>query len=61
MLMLNLIIILLIGGAVAWWSERLGNSKPRLIALAFVLTDLAYLLFSVPSFTGESFAMVPRA
>ncbi|MFT7267070.1 MAG: NADH-quinone oxidoreductase subunit M [Porticoccus sp.] len=44
MLMINLILILLIGGVVAIFSERLGADVPRKVALAVVIIDLIYLL-----------------
>ena len=47
MLMINLILILLIGGVVAIFSERLGADVPRKIALAVVIIDLIYLLIAL--------------
>lgn len=57
MLMLNLILILLIGGAFCWWSERFGNNTPRLAALIIVIADLIYLLLNVSGLPSESFAL----
>jgi len=57
MLMLNLILILLIGGGLAWWSERLGSNTPRKLALAIVLADLLYLLLNSASLFTEPFAL----
>ena len=48
MLLLNLILVLLLGGGLVWWSARFGSHIPRWFALAIVLADLAYLLASVP-------------
>ena len=47
MLMINLILILLIGGVVAIFSERLGADVPRKVALAVVIIDLIYLLIAL--------------
>ncbi len=44
MIMVNLIGILLIGGLLAMISERFGDTMPRKVAMAVVLTDLLYLL-----------------
>ena len=43
MILLNLIVIMLVGGALAWWSERFGHGVPRLVALFVVLADLLLL------------------
>ena len=61
MLLLNLIIILLAGGGIAWWSERFGNDLPRLISVVVVLADLVYLLFHLSSIPMEQFSLVPAA
>jgi NADH-quinone oxidoreductase subunit M len=44
MLMINLILILLVGGVLALLSERLGETMPRKVALVVVLVDFVYLL-----------------
>jgi NADH-quinone oxidoreductase subunit M len=44
MIMINLILILLVGGLLAMVSERLGKNVPRIVALGIVLIDLVYLL-----------------
>ena len=59
MLLLNLIGILLLGGALAWWSERFGSHIPRMVAMLVVLADLAYLLLNLPSV--ESLNIAPIA
>jgi len=61
MLLLNLILILLIGGAVAWWSERLGAKVPRLVAVVVILADLAYLLVALAGVPTERFSLEPAA
>ena len=61
MLLLNLIVILLVGGGLAWWSERLGSSWPRLISVFIVLADLGYLLFNLSSIPMDQFSLVPAA
>ena len=44
MVMINLILILLIGGLLAILSERISDTMPRKVAMALVLIDLLYLL-----------------
>ena len=44
MIMVNLILILLVGGLLAIISERFGKNVPRIVALGIVLIDLVYLL-----------------
>ena len=44
MVMVNLILILLIGGVLAMLSERLGETVPRGVALTVILVDIAYLI-----------------
>lgn len=56
MFLLVLILVLLAGGAIAWWSERFGSQVPRLIALAIVLADLAYLVITVSAIAPEQWA-----
>jgi NADH-quinone oxidoreductase subunit M len=55
--MLNLIIILLVGGAVCWWSERFGRDTPRVIALAIVLADLGYFLLAASDLASQPLAI----
>ncbi len=57
MLMLNLILILLVGGALCWWSERFSSTTPRLVALLIVIADLTYLLGAVSGTSAEPFAL----
>jgi len=55
MLMINLILILLIGGLLAMLSQRYGSHVPRMVALVVVLLDLVYLLLALsgmPELTG---------
>ena len=47
MLMINLILILLVGGLAAIFSERYGEEVPRKVALAVVVIDLMYLLLAL--------------
>ena len=46
MVMVNLILILLVGGVLAMLSERVDENMPRRVALAVVLFDLIYFLSS---------------
>ena len=61
MLLVNLILILLAGGAIAWASERFGNQWPRQISLGIVVADLVYLLASVSSIPDQRFSLIPNA
>ena len=47
MVMINLILILLVGGLLAMLSERLDENMPRKVAMAVVLFDLMYLISSI--------------
>ena len=58
MLLANLILILLLGGALAWWSQRLGDHWPRLISIGVILADLFYLLVSLAGIGLHDFTMV---
>ncbi|MBT5003743.1 MAG: hypothetical protein HOM90_04555, partial [Porticoccaceae bacterium] len=44
MAMINLIVILLVGGLLAILSERISDTMPRKVAMGVVLVDLLYLL-----------------
>ena len=57
MILLNLILILLVGGCIAWWSERFGNHLPRLIAIGIVMADLIYLLGQLMPLNPAQFAL----
>lgn len=61
MILLNLILLLLIGGAFVWWSERFGAHWPRMLALILVLVDLAYLLIGISDISPDKFTLVPAA
>ena len=47
MVMINLIVILLIGGLLAMWAERIDHSMPRRVAMGVVIIDLLYLLITM--------------
>ena len=61
MLLVNLILILLAGGALAWASERLGNQWPRLVSLGIVVADLLYLLAYSGAMSNKRFSVIPQA
>ena len=61
MMLLNLILILLIGGSIAWWSERLGNNIPRLVAVIVLIVDFLYLLANLIQVPIENFYLTPVA
>ena len=60
MMLLNLILILLIGGAIAWWSERLGNNTPRLVAVVVLIVDFLYLLSNLIPIPVDKFLINPN-
>ena len=57
MMLLNLILILLVGGCIAWWSERFGDHLPKLIAIGIVLADLIYLIGQLMPLNPAQFAL----
>ncbi len=57
MMLLNLILILLIGGAIAWWSERLGNKIPRLVSVIVLIADFLYLSQAITSIPFQIFSV----
>ena len=59
--LIALIAILLAGGGLAWWSQRINENLPRMIALLVVLVDLAYLLSLIVAISPEQFSLVPVA
>jgi len=61
MALLNLILILLIGGAVVWIAERFNPRLPKRLAIAIVLADLAYLASVVSSIPRDNFTLIPAA
>ena len=56
-MLLNLILVLLIGGALVWLAERIGSHLPRLLALIIVLADLGYLLNSIKAIPIDKFSL----
>ncbi len=60
-MLLTLILILLIGGALVWFSERFSSELPRLLSLTIILLDLAYLLFHLAQISVQQLSLVPAA
>jgi NADH-quinone oxidoreductase subunit M len=56
-----LILILALGGLLAWFSERVNPDMPRWVALATVIVALLYLVVIVSGLPAERFAIVPNA
>jgi NADH-quinone oxidoreductase subunit M len=56
-----LILLLLVGGLVAWQAERLDTGLPRWVALASVGAALLYLVTIVARLPAEHFSLVPEA
>lgn len=61
MALLNLILILLAGGALAWVAERFGPDWPRRVSLLVVLLALAYFLLVIGGIPLENFSLTPVA
>jgi len=58
MVMINLVLILLVGGLVAQLSERFGSNIPRRVALAVIFVDLLYLLAHLWTMEGLNQAQI---
>lgn len=59
MVLVNLILILLVGGVLAWLSGRQHPGLPRWIALIIILFDLGYLA-SATDFSWSQLAVIPN-
>jgi NADH-quinone oxidoreductase subunit M len=59
MSMAVLILLLLIGGVLAWQAERVDANLPRWVALATVTATLLYLLSVINALPAENFALTP--
>lgn len=59
MILVNLILVLLAGGVLAWLSARQHPGLPRCIALLVILFDLGYLV-TATEFSWSRLAMVPN-
>ncbi|MEP5763791.1 MAG: NADH-quinone oxidoreductase subunit M [Halieaceae bacterium] len=59
MILVQLITILLLGGALAWWMERWHQDAPRWVSLATLLLLLVYLLGMVSGMPAEQLSLVP--
>ncbi|MEH6582693.1 MAG: NADH-quinone oxidoreductase subunit M [Halioglobus sp.] len=55
----TLLLILLAGGLVAWFSERINKDLPRWVSLATIVLALLYLLAMVNGLEVGSFSVVP--
>jgi NADH-quinone oxidoreductase subunit M len=56
-----LLLILVAGGVIAWWTERLNSDLPRWISLATITVALLYLLVTVRALDTGSLSVVPDA
>ncbi len=61
MSMLYLILLLLVAGLAAWWSERLNTHYPRRLSLAAIVLALLYLLAIVNDLPPDRFSLTPAA
>ena len=61
MMLLNLLLILLVGGTLAWWSERFGHQWPRVISLGVVLVAVIIFISGLASIPIEKFTLTPAA
>ena len=59
--LINLIAILLVGGGLAWWSQRFAENLPRMVSLLVVLIDLGYLLTIISDIPSQKFSLIPVA
>ncbi len=59
MILVNLILILLVGGVIAWLSERQHAGLPRWIALLIILFDLGYLVVAT-DLSWDKITVVPN-
>ncbi len=59
MFLANLIGILLLGGALAWASERFNSDAPRQVSVAVLVIALLYLLSQISGMPAEQFRLVP--
>ena len=55
-----LLLILVVGGLLAWLSERINRDLPRAISLVVISVALVYLLNEVGALSQGSFAVVPN-
>lgn len=60
MSMAVLLLILVVGGLLAWLSERINRDLPRAISLVVISVALVYLLNEVGALSQGSFAVVPN-
>jgi NADH-quinone oxidoreductase subunit M len=60
MSMVVLILLLLVGGLVAWQAERLDTNLPRWVSLASVSAALLYLATMAARLPAEHFSLVPE-
>ena len=60
MVLVNLILILLAGGVIAWLAERQHPLLPRWIALFTILFDLGYFLVYMSDLSWSQIAIVPN-
>ena len=56
-MMLQLILLLLVGGVIAWQAERWNANLPRWLALATVLLGLLLVIAAVSGIPAEKFAL----
>ena len=56
-----LIVVPLLGGVAAWWSERLNPDLPRWVSLATIVIALLCLQGVAGSLPADQFALVPEA
>ncbi len=58
MLMVNLIVLLIVGGAVAGWSQRINPDWPRWVSLGFLTLACLYLYAGISTIAPEQFSLV---
>jgi len=60
-MLLQLLALLLLGGGLAWWSERWHNNAPRWAALAVLLLALLLFAASISQLPLQAFSIIPAA
>jgi NADH-quinone oxidoreductase subunit M len=61
MVLVDLILGLMIGGVVAWWSERFNPDLPKKVSLVLLILILVWFLAAISGIPIEQFRLIPDA